>query len=87
MRELIDFHRKNSCGFKLRYVPGRDVFQLHAGKDGAWEGPLKEIWQKMHWDFEIANKEIRLALSEMDKNRHFVADFGIWGTFICTFEK
>lgn len=87
MRQLIDFNKKDSCGFRLRYVPERDVWQLHAGNHGAWEGQLKEVWQKMHWDFEIENKEVRLALSEMDKNLHFVADFGIFGSFICTFEK
>jgi hypothetical protein len=87
MEKLIDFNGKDRCGFRLRYVPERDVFQFHAGKYGAWEGDLREVWQKMHWDFEIENKEVRLALSEMEKNRHLVADFGIFGTFICTFEK
>jgi hypothetical protein len=87
MEKLTEFNNRDSCGFRLRYVPERDIWQFHAGKHGAWESQLREIWQKMHWDFEIANSEVRMALSEMDKNRHFVADFGIFATFICTFEK
>ena len=87
MRQVVDFNDKNRTGYRLRYIFKKDRFQLHAGKYGAWEGQLREIWQKMNWDFEIANSEIRMALFEMEKNRHFVADFGIFGTFICTFEK
>jgi hypothetical protein len=87
MEKLIEFNNSGSLGFRLRYVPEKDVFQFHAGKHGAWEGQLREIWQKMHWDFGIENKEIRMALSEMEKHKHFVADFGIFATFICTFEK
>ena len=87
MQKIIDFNRKDEVGFKLKFVPERDSWQFHAGKYGAWEGQLREIWQKMHWDFEIENREVRVALSEMQKNKHFVADFGIFGTFICTYEK
>lgn len=87
MRQLIDSDKNNYSGFKLQYDSKRDVWQLYAGKCGFWEGSLKEIWHKMYWDFAIENKEIKLALSEMDRNKHFVASFGILGTFICTFKK
>lgn len=87
MRQLIDLNWKDFSGFKLCYVPKKGLWQIHAGKHGIWEGSLKEVWQKMYWDFEIENREIKMALNEMDKNRHFVSSFGIFGTFICTFEK
>lgn len=87
MEKLTNFNKKATIGFRLRYVEESDSWQFHAAEHGAWEGSLREIWQKMNWDFQIKNSEVRLALSEMDKNNHTVSDFGIWGSFICTFEK
>lgn len=46
MEKLIDFKRNKGSGFKLKYIPERDLFQLHASGKGAWEGGLREIWQK-----------------------------------------
>ena len=86
MREFTDFNRKEGRGIRLRYVPIRDIFQIHVYKQGAWEGVLKDIWVIMLWDLDIKKRELVLALSEMKKNHHLVADFDIFGNFICTFE-
>jgi hypothetical protein len=71
-------------GFRLRHIPEKNLYQIHSGQFGAFEGPLRLIWQKMHWEFEIPNGEIRFALSEMAEKGHNVANFGIFGTFMYT---
>lgn len=63
-----------------------DTFQLHTRK-GAWQGPLRKIWAKMHFEFGIKNSEIRFALSEMEWKDHLAAHFGIFGGFIYTQAK
>lgn len=83
MSPTSDFNNFSGA-LRLRYVPKRDVFQIHSSNRGAFEGSLKEVWQKMHWDFEIDNKEIRYALAEMERKSHNVADFGIFGSFLFT---
>jgi len=84
MSPTNDYINDKSGACRLRYVPKRDVFQVHTENYGAFEGSLKEIWQKMHWDLEIENKEIRYALAEMERNKHNVAEFGIFGSFLFT---
>ncbi len=84
MKNTQTYGKSNASGFRLRRVPESGLYQIHSGDHGAFEGDLMSIWQKMNWEFEIANKEIRMALEEMKKNDHNVANFGIWGTFIFT---
>ncbi len=84
MKNLQKTGSGGANGYRLRYVPERDAYQIHSDNDGAFEGPLRLIWQKMHWEFEIANSEIRYALEEMANKGHNVANFGIFGTFIFT---
>lgn len=84
MKNLQKDGANPGAGFRLRYVPETDMYQIHSGEHGAFEGPLRSIWQKMHWDFEIANSEVRYALEEMANKGHNVANFGIFGTFIFT---
>ena len=79
----IEKDKQQGTGLYLKQVD-TDTFQIHSAKHGAFEGDLRSIWQKMHWDFEVENKEIRMALSEMQKNDHTVAHFGIFGSFIFT---
>lgn len=86
MEKIFDFNGKSSSRIRLRYIPTRNVFQIHVHKQGAWEGSLKEVWQVMYWDLDVRAREVKLALNEMKKNHHLVADFGISGNFICTFE-
>jgi len=74
-------------GYRLRYVSERDAYQFHVGGGPAFEGSLRDIWQKMHFDYEFANSEIRMALSLMEENKHTVANFGIFGGFLFTSEK
>lgn len=76
--------KSNSSGYRLRYVPDRDVYQIHSGAYGAFEGSLRDIWQKMYWEYEISNREVQFALDQMEKNSHNVANFGIFGIFIFT---
>jgi len=73
-------------GYRLRYIPEKDLYQIHSA-EGAFEGQLVHIWQKMNWEYEIENKEIRYALDEMVKNDHDVANFGIFKSFLFTEEK
>ena len=47
----------------------KDLWQLHTRK-GAWKGSLRQVWQKMHFEFEIANSEIRYATQEMDTDKY-----------------
>lgn len=78
--------KSGASGYRLRYVPETDLYQIHS-EHGAFEGPLVQIWQKMVWEYEFENKEIRMALDEMMKNDHDVANFGIFKSFIFTQEK
>lgn len=84
MKTLQKSGSGTAMGYRLRYIPERDVYQIHSDNDGAFEGPLRLIWQKMNWEFEIANSEIRYALEEMANKGHNVANFGIFRTFIFT---
>ena len=84
MKNLQKDGSNPGAGFRLRYVPGKDLYQIHSGEHGAFEGPLRLIWQKMVWEFEIENSEIRYALSEMADKGHNVANFGIFGGFLFT---
>ena len=72
----------NRSGYRLiKNVLGQYEVQ---SKHGVYEGSLIQVWQKMNWDYKIHNSEVRLALREMEKNRHSVAEFGIFGSFILT---
>ena len=62
-------------------------WQVSSEKYGVLKGDLVKVWQTMVWDYEFANKEVRMALDEMEKNNHNTSHFGIFKTFIFTEQK
>lgn len=74
----------NGSGYRLRKISKTGLYQIHSGNHGAFEGDLLSIWQKMVWEFEMSNSDIRIAIEEMGKLDHNVANFGIHGGFLFT---
>lgn len=69
--------------YRLRYVPEKNEYQIHSKGFGAFAGPGRIIMRKA-MEMGIGPHELSIALSEMDKYSHNVAEFGIFGGFLYT---
>lgn len=69
--------------YRLKFIPDRKVYQIHSRTSGAFEGNLWEIKQKA-CQMGLESREFDMAVHEMIKYGHSVAEFGIYGKFIFT---
>lgn len=84
--ETICNQEKTSLGYRLENDRTTKNWRLVSPR-GEFNGDLVYVWQIMNWEFEISNSEIRYALEEMKKNKHNVAEFGMFGSFMFTLKK
>lgn len=77
----IQFTGKGTGPFRLKMVD-YDVFQIHSPK-GAFEGRRDAIFMKAE-SLGIKPEDLPVAVDEMMKKGHNVAEFGIGGGFMFT---
>lgn len=77
----ISFSGKGVGLFRLKMVD-YDVFQIHSPK-GAFEGHKDVIFAKAE-SLGVQPQDLPLAVDEMMRKGHNVAEFGIGGGFIFT---
>lgn len=68
--------------FRLKYDKVRDEYQIHS-RTSAFTGPMHLICAKAV-ELGVEPKEIIVALDQLDKYQHNVAEFGVLGSFIMT---
>ena len=72
--------------YKIKYLPGKNICQLHTTNYGAWEGSLEIVVNKVI-EIGMRQEELSMAIEEMFNNQHNIAEFGVNGYFILTKEK
>lgn len=60
-------------------------YQVHSSK-GAFEGPLRKIYKKS-LQLGIEERDLELAILELNRLNHYSAEFGISGKFMYTEKK
>ena len=64
-----------------------DLWQVHTINLGAYEGNFNQIMSYCMSKLDIRAEELEVAVSEMMRNDHDAADFGIRNTFIYSFRR
>jgi hypothetical protein len=76
--------RSSSKGYQLLNLGSH--WEFH-GPTGIFKGDLKKICTYAVVRLGFHFKELEIAVDEMEKNFHNGAEFGIYQSFIFTFEK
>ena len=76
--------RSSSKGYQLLNLGSH--WELH-GPSGVFKGDLKKICTYAVVKLGFPFKELEIAVDEMEKQFHNCAEFGIYQTFIFTFDK
>lgn len=76
--------RSPSKGYQLLNLGSH--WELH-GPTGIFSGDLRKICNYAVIDLGFQFKELEIAVAEMEKNFHNGAEFGIYQTFMFTFER
>lgn len=73
------------------YCPATDmihgIWQIHTKSHGAYEGDYISIIRICIRELEISETELDVAVQEMCKKNHNCAHFGIFRTFLFTYNR
>jgi len=67
--------------YRIKFLPAKQVYQIHSKRDGAWEGDLMSISKKAV-EMGLDQEELTKAYETMIRTKDLVAEFGINGTFM-----
>ena len=67
--------------YRIKYIPEKQVYQIHSSQFGAYEGSLTLITEKAI-EMGISQEELTIAYKVMSENKDIVAEFGINACFI-----
>lgn len=76
--------RSPSKGYQLFNLGSH--WELHSAS-GVFKGDLRKVCTYAVADLGFPFKELEIAVEEMEKNFHDGAEFGIYQSFIFTFDK
>ena len=67
--------------YRIKFIPRKQMYQLHSMNSGAFEGTIEAITQKA-LIMGIVHDELAYAYRDMARNKTTVAEFGIKGHFL-----